>query len=87
MTLLDEKPVVLEELDIAVPCDRECDAEATWSWRWTCGCVDLLCDVHDRKMQEFMVPDPGAILTRFHCKLHDVRCDVTARLSLKGGAS
>lgn len=46
-TLLEDAPIVVEETKEATPCEYDAHAAATWSWLWSCGCVNNWCDKHD----------------------------------------
>ncbi|UVT31268.1 hypothetical protein SEA_MARCIE_4 [Microbacterium phage Marcie] len=50
-TVLDAEPVVLEESESVMTCDC-CDDAARWTWLWSCGCVNLLCEDCDRLLDE-----------------------------------
>ncbi|UUG69571.1 hypothetical protein SEA_FRANSOYER_6 [Microbacterium phage Fransoyer] len=83
--MLDEERVVLEDLDLATPCDAsECGIEAAWVWHWSCGCVSLYCQGHHEAGQQLIARE-GAF---FYCD--DVHFRVMRLLQvvpLKGGAS
>lgn len=71
-TLLEDEPVVVDKTKEATPCDYDEHAAATWSWLWSCGCVNNWCDHHDAEWRRAGA-SPGAVTmcpTPHRCVIH-----------------
>ena len=64
-TVLDAEPVVVTDIDTALPCMyHDCPETATWQWLMSCAHVWRYCNAHDAEMLESEVDD------RVGCPMH-----------------